>query len=293
MAALPRIAPNLRRVLTPHVSLQLVDRCRLRAADNIHSFAAQNEFLLLRTTQKRDGLSVGLGGSIMKYILAILFFAFFVEGATAADLPQAVPARAPAPVAALPISYNWSGFYIGAMGGGGWSTSQGVDFKGGFAGGTLGANAQFSNFVLGGELEGAWSDIGQTASALFGLVSATDQIQAFGSAAVRAGFAFDNVLFYGKGGFAAASNKLTVSVLGLSASDTETHLGYTVGAGVEYGFTPNWSAKVEYLFASYGSKNYFASVIPPGAPSGSFDVNTVKFGINYRFGWGGPVSARY
>src|ERR1700723_3660626 len=126
------------------------------------------------------------GGFIMRYILAILFFAVFVEGATAADIPQTAPYTR-APVEVLPASYNWSGFYVGAMGGAGWSDSQGVDFKGGFAGGTLGGNAQFSNFVLGGEIEGAWSNIGQTASTLFGLVSAADQIQAFGSATVRAG----------------------------------------------------------------------------------------------------------
>jgi outer membrane immunogenic protein len=228
----------------------------------------------------------------MKYVLAILCLSFFIEAASAADIPQAAPYTR-APVEVLPAGYSWAGFYIGAMGGAGWSTSQGVDFKGAFAGGTLGANAQFSNFVLGGEIEGAWSNIGQTASTLFGLVSATDDIQAFGSATVRAGVALNNVLIYGKGGFAAASNNLKLSALGNSVSDTQTHLGYTVGAGVEYGFTPNWSAKIEYLFASYQSKNYFANLIPPGVPSGSFDVNTVKFGVNYRFGWGGPVTARY
>ncbi|HYW64784.1 MAG TPA: porin family protein, partial [Bradyrhizobium sp.] len=62
---------------------------------------------------------------------------------------------------------------------------------------------------------------------------------------------------------------------------------------VEYGFTPNWSAKAEYLFAHYESENYFAGVLPPGVPSGSFDVHTVKAGVNYRFGWGGPVVAKY
>jgi outer membrane immunogenic protein len=228
----------------------------------------------------------------MKKLLTALVFVGFSGLANAADIPQAAPVtRAPATI--MPGAYSWAGFYIGVMGGGGWSDSQGVDFKGGFAGGTIGANAQFSNFVLGGELEGAWANIGQTASALFGLVSATDAIQAFGSATVRAGFAVDNVLLYGKGGFAAANNNLTVNVLGLSASDTQTHFGYTAGAGIEYGFTPNWSAKFEYLWAHYESKNYFASLIPPGAPSGAFDVQTFKFGVNYRFGWGGPVVARY
>jgi outer membrane immunogenic protein len=84
-----------------------------------------------------------------------------------------------------------------------------------------------------------------------------------------------------------------VTAFGLTASDTKTHTGYTVGGGVEYGFTPNWSAKAEYLFAHYQSENYFAAILPVGVPSGSFDVHTVKVGINYRFGWGGPVVAKY
>ena len=105
--------------------------------------------------------------------------------------------------------------------------------------------------------------------------------------------AVDNLLIYGKAGFAAASNNIKVTVLGVSLSDTQTHLGYTAGGGLEYGFTPNWSAKGEYLFAHYQSKNYFAGLAPPGFASGTFDVHTVKFGVNYRFGWGGPVVARY
>jgi outer membrane immunogenic protein len=68
-----------------------------------------------------------------------------------------------------------------------------------------------------------------------GLVSATDRIQAFGSLTGRLGVAFDNVLIYGKGGGAVASNKISVNVLGLSASDTQTHFGYAVGGGVEWG----------------------------------------------------------
>ena len=110
----------------------------------------------------------------------------------------------------------------------------------------------------------------------------------------RLGVAFDNFLIYGKGGFAAANNKISLTAFGLTASDTRTHTGYTVGGGLEYGFTPNWSAKAEYLFAHYNSENYFAVVLPPGVASGAFDVHTVKAGINYRFNWGpGPVVAKY
>jgi len=176
------------------------------------------------------------------------------------------------------------------MGGYGWSRSQGVDFNGGFAGGTVGANWQMSNIVLGIEAEGAWSDIGQSRA---GLVGASDRIEAFGSVAGRLGLAIDNLLIYGKGGFAAASNKISLTAGGITVTDSRTHAGYTAGGGVEYGFTPTWSAKAEYLFAHYQSENYFANIVPPGAASGAFDVHTVKAGINYRFGWGGPVVAKY
>jgi outer membrane immunogenic protein len=222
--------------------------------------------------------------------LALLALIASVTAANAADVlppaPAAPPAYSPPPVSP---AYNWTGFYIGAMGGYGWSTSQGNDFKGGFAGGTIGGNAQFGNLVVGAEVEGAWSNIGQTVT-FVGLGSATDRVQGFGSATARAGVAVDNLLIYGKAGFAAASNNIKVTV---SLSDTQTHLGYTAGGGLEYGFTPNWSAKGEYLFAHYQSKNYFAGLAPPGFASGTFDVHTVKFGVNYRFGWGGPVVARY
>jgi outer membrane immunogenic protein len=210
-----------------------------------------------------------------------------VAAAAAADMPNAA---APQAYPVVSPAYNWSGFYVGAMGGYGWSSTANTHFTGGFAGGTIGGNVQISSLVFGVEVEGAWSDIGRDATNLVLGLALTDRVEAFGSVTGRVGFAVDNVLIYGKGGFAVANNKFGLGIAGSPlglATRTQTLKGYTVGGGVEYGFTPNWSAKAEYLFAHYGSENYF------GLPLGDLDVHTVKFGINYRFGMPGPVVARY
>ena len=74
----------------------------------------------------------------------------------------------------------------------------------------------------------------------------------------RAGFAMDAALFYAKGGFAWANNKASISVpeFGMTFSDSQTHTGYTIGGGLEYLFTPSWSAKAEYMYTSLGGKTY-------------------------------------
>ena len=84
------------------------------------------------------------------------------------------------------------------------------------------------------------------------------KINSFGSVTGRAGFAMDAALIYAKGGFAWANNKASVSVpaLGVTFSDSHTHTGYTIGGGLEYLFTPNWSAKGEYMYTSLGGETY-------------------------------------
>ena len=200
----------------------------------------------------------------------------------AADLAARPYTKAPAPIVSV---YNWGGFYIGGHVGGAWTNqewintadttvfgdlSPGDGFRqrgsGAFGGGQVGYNWQASNFVFG--LEGTISGLdnrGTVLNTVFG-AGLDDQFswRADWMATItgRAGIAFDNFLIYGKGGFAAASNKISLTAFGLTASDTKTHTGYTVGGGVEYGFTPNWSAKAEYLFAHYNSENYFAAALP-------------------------------
>ena len=97
------------------------------------------------------------------------------------------------------------------------------------------------------------------------------------------------MLFYGTGG-AAFGNVQTFAGALPYASVTQT--GWTAGAGVEWAFLPNWTAKVEYLYVNLGNAACPATSCgnPIGAPPGtgtsvSFNENIVRAGINYKFGW--------
>src|SRR4051795_6966700 len=93
----------------------------------------------------------------MKRVVLGLLLASIAGAAGAADM-SARPAYTKAPMMSPAI--NWSGFYIGAMGGyAAEATSDPLAIKGGFAGGTLGYNWQFGTVVLGLEADGAWADI--------------------------------------------------------------------------------------------------------------------------------------
>ena len=204
--------------------------------------------------------------------------------ASAADM-QARPYKAPPPPPMVSPAYNWSGFYIGAMGGYGWDSG---DASGGFGGGTVGYNWQFpgSQFVFGIEVDAAGASIKDSLTAdIGGGVLATEElkINSFGSVTGRAGFAMDAALLYAKGGFAWANRKDSISVpaLGVAISDSQSHTGYTIGGGLEYLFTPNWSAKGEYMFTSLGSKAY--NLGGDVFDSGTVDFHTIKVGVNYHF----------
>jgi outer membrane immunogenic protein len=218
----------------------------------------------------------------MKKILLMTtgLIALGLAPAVAADLPARTYTKAPA--AAIAIN-NWSGFYIGAMGGYAQENSSGVGtLSGGFAGGTLGYNWQTGNLVFGIEADAAWSDVGATVG-IPGLVSVSDKIRDMGSVRGRIGYAFDSVLIYGTGGYAWADNRLSATLLGASISDSHFLSGWTAGAGVEVMFAPKWSVKAEYLYRSFDSQTYFAAALPPGVATGKLNLNSVQVGVNYHF----------
>ena len=63
-----------------------------------------------------------------------------------------------------------------------------------------------------------------------------------------------------------------------------TRTGWTVGGGLEYGFTPNWSAKIEYNFMDFEDARFTLVGVP--LVDISQQAHVVKGGINYRFSWG-------
>jgi outer membrane immunogenic protein len=187
------------------------------------------------------------------------------------------------------------------MGGYGWSdqatvngiTTTGNDFKGGFAGGTVGFNYQpvGSMFVIGAEADAAWADINQSDSG-GGIIFVKDEIKTFGSVTGRAGVAAGTALFYAKGGYGWMNNEISSTSFLARFAESHYHSGWTVGGGAEWAFAGTWSAKGEYMFARYSNQTYLATLAAPGLTLG-FDVHTVKAGINYRFGWDDPVVAKY
>jgi outer membrane immunogenic protein len=221
--------------------------------------------------------------------------------ALAADLGARTYTKAPA--YAAPI-YNWTGFYIGGHVGGAFASDNnfnglvtGNNNDGRFLGGLqAGADYQFApNWVVG--IEGQYSWLGNNNSVIFpgGFVYANNQ-RALGSFTGRVGYTWGPALLYVKGGYAYSDNNETLALAGAPvafALDRGHRNGYTVGAGLEYMFAQNWSAKVEYQYYNFGNARFLA----PAAlvPLGTFnnDDHVVKAGLNYRFNWGGPVVAKY
>jgi len=78
--------------------------------------------------------------------------------------------------------------------------------------------------------------------------------------------------------------------VGAAASSTDTRAGWTLGAGVEHKFTPNWSGKLEYLYMDFGTRTYFAGTA--NQADVSFRDHILRAGINYQF-TAGPVVAKY
>jgi outer membrane immunogenic protein len=250
-----------------------------------------------------------------RLLLASTVLAF--GGQILGDQALAAPPRPPVP------SFSWTGCYIGAHAGAGWShtnisdptglhfptSSPDVNSGGKFiGGGQLGCNYQFApNWVVGLQGDMTWGSLsGQTndpffAGKNFGGLTASAKTTWIASVAPRIGYTWNNVLLFGTAGPAWAHNTYslqnlvnfgipnTLCVNGCNPSGSETRVGLNLGIGFEWAFANNWSAGLVYNHYDFGSHNVTLDN-PSGIPgdiSVRQRIDTAKVTLNYRFGWMG------
>jgi len=231
-----------------------------------------------------------------KLVIGATTLVAFAAPAVAADIP-ARATKAPPVVSAPQLVYNWTGFYIGGHLGSAFAGNNSLQggnarFLGGVEGGF---DYQFApNWVVGAEAQYSWLNNNTTGVAFPGGALVTSRNNELGSVTGRVGYTWGPALLYGKGGYAwRDNNAIGVSVAGAPAPFATTggqKSGYTVGGGLEYMFAPSWSAKAEYQYYNFGTTTFTAG--PPAVVGARLkdDEHSVKVGVNYRFGWGGPVS---
>jgi outer membrane immunogenic protein len=203
----------------------------------------------------------------MKKVFAISLAAVTSAGsAAAADLP-----RGPSPYYyPPPVVYNWNGFYGGLNVGYEWGkvTSSGFNPSGIAGGGQIGYNWQVGQFVFGAETDLQASAADDT----FAPYKFSNPW--FGTLRGRGGFAINNVLLYATVGLSYGGLKAELG----GQTESKSLVGWTGGIGLEYGFSPNWSAKVEYLYMDLASRGFAITGVDNG-----LQANYLRLGLNYHF----------
>lgn len=244
----------------------------------------------------------------MKKLLLATTAALLAAPALAADLPRRSAPVAPAPVYAAPV-FTWAGFYVGAQVGYAWTNSDTVLFSApgarfntvtygvdndGFIGGLhAGYNWQRGALVYGLEADIEFADV-KSSYTILGFRGAGEN-NLRGSLRARVGYSFDRALLYVTAGLAMASVESTILVGATRFSGSDTNYGWTIGAGVEYALTNNWSTRIEYRYTDLGDyKMRVTALGTNGFSSADLTDHSVRVGVSYRFGNAtSPVVARY
>ena len=255
---------------------------------------------------------------IRKFLMSSVALVAITGTAFAADLPsrRAPPVFVPPPI---PV-FSWTGLYVGGQVGYAFgrettyvvpnpgvpgdsaSTSgviggahigynfstQSLPFLGGFGG---------SGGVIGIEGDVDGSDASKVYPVIFGVASQGSYNTIQGSIRGRLGFAFDRALFYATGGAAFGEFKNSTSFAGFTDRSDSTRVGYTVGGGVEYAVTTQWSLRAEYRYSDFGTVNEPLVVLAPGFSLRHRETQQrVQVGFSYKFDTPAvlaPVVARY
>jgi outer membrane immunogenic protein len=207
--------------------------------------------------------------------------------AGAADIaPRTSVYTSPTPVS------MWDGIYVGIHGGHGWGD---VDVriaaapgsgspKGSFGGVQFGFNYMITpNWLVGSEVDASFGDISDNTAPF---APSNFEVDVFGTARGRLGYAHGPWLLYVTGGMAWAKPEWTVPG---GVRNERAHVGWTGGLGVEYLFAPNWSVKAEYLYADFGeTRRNVGGAVPVDT---DLTMSMVRLGLNYHFGQIGSAAS--
>ncbi|MEO1066124.1 MAG: outer membrane protein [Pseudomonadota bacterium] len=211
---------------------------------------------------------------------------FLIAGAATSVLATAAlaggpleePAFEPAPEPIQATDYDWSGVYIGANAGFGFSgefdNTAGLNLDDAFGfvgGGVVGYNYQIERFVFG--VEGDLNYTSLDASDL----GVEAELDFLGTITARAGFTpVDRILTHLEGGYAFGRASVDTGVV----SDDNFHNGFTVGAGAEYAISDKLISGIEYNYVDLQDQTFDLGA---AAPEADFDGHIVKFNLKYKF----------
>lgn len=209
-------------------------------------------------------------------------------GASAADLGWNNTGSSPI-YSSTPVS-GWDGFYAGVNGGYAWgettvSPAPGALSENDATGWNLGAQAGYNmdmgGFVLGGEADLQWANVGYSETIAAGTFEAKTDF--YGTIRSRAGVPIGQVMPYATLGVAFGHGTASVTAPGgVTTSQGAGHFGWTAGLGLEAKATENLSFKAEYLYVDLGAQNY--SGVPVGTNSNITQrFSTIRAGVNYAF----------
>ncbi len=236
-----------------------------------------------------------------RFVLSLATLATIAGPAVAADIPyrEAPPVYAPT----VPL-FTWTGLYLGGQIGYAWGTDKLTVYPFGFGtnympngvvgGAHVGYNVQLNQFVAGleGDVEGSGINRSFSPSG----VAYRTKVPMQGSIRARLGVAFDRVLLYATGGVEFAGFENSYAGFPAFTQFSETRAGWTIGGGLEYAVTNNWSVRAEYRYTDFGHiSNFNVPVFGFGSLVNHHETeNAVRAGFSYKFdSFGLPIAAKY
>ena len=224
-----------------------------------------------------------------KLILALSSAALLTGTAHAADLGWSGSTSSPVNMYSPSSAFQWDGFYAGVNAGYGFGTlgrqavGGGALVENNTGGWSLGAQAGYNvdmgGFVLGGEADLQWSNVNYETPV--GASTLKASIDGFGTVRARAGLAFDRVMPYVTAGVAFGRGTVSDTTGNVVTSQSNTHVGWTIGAGLEAAATDNITIKAELLYVDLGTQLY--TTLPGGSTDVTQRFGVIRAGVNYKF----------